>query len=262
MPRTRIAGALVLLVAAALPLRAQGASLEARMQAFLREVPREPNTALAAFFPRSGDWTWVQTLEDMNGGPERLGVWRFPGAETVRAIAKDGPACSSFDHVRGEYGPFEGSFGMQLRRYRGPWRRVRGTRFVPPGQPASSPVFVEWRREEGEWVVSSFGEMSVLWSSIPMPAPGPFSRDTAGVPEDSAFVTGRPVTVTIEGWRFTPFQQPRAIDRAELVRIGHLHGVSVYVARGSDRREPEIVYLPFAPGRYVPYETPRPQPCA
>jgi hypothetical protein len=260
LARTPILAALLTL-AAAFPLAAQ-ASLGVRMRAFLAEIENEPNTALAAFFPRRGDWTWIQTQEDLGGGPDVLGVWRFPAAETVRAIANDGPACSSFDHARGEFGPYEGSLGMQMMMYPGPWRRVRGTRFVPPGRPDSYPVFVEWRREDGEWVVSAFGEMGIVARSIPRLAPGPFSRDTAGVPEDSAYVTGRPVTITIEGWRFTPFRDSRAVDRTELVRIGHLHGVSVYVGRGSDRRDPEIVYLPVGPGRYLPYEGPRPQPCA
>ena len=39
----------------------------------------------------------------------------------------------------------------------GRWRRVGGNRFVPPGAPASSPIFVEWRREGDAWVVAAAG---------------------------------------------------------------------------------------------------------
>ena len=90
-------------LAAGVPMAAQTgtpsapATLDARMQAFLREIAEEPNTALAAFFPRRGDWTWVQTLRDERGRGERTGTWRFPGAETPRAIGDGGPACESFD---------------------------------------------------------------------------------------------------------------------------------------------------------------------
>jgi len=254
-------------LAATLPLAAQtgapaGATLEARMQAFLREVPETPNTALAAFFPRRGDWTWVQTLRDERGRRRRTGVWRFPGAETLRAIGAGGPVCGSFDLIRGEFGPFEGRFGMQAIMNRGgPWRRVRGSRFVPPGASARSPVFVEWRREDGQWVVAAFGDEDIYFPRLLGRWSGPFSRDTTLVPEDAAFAPADWYTITIEGRRAVKYGLPRAIDRVLLARIGVLHRVSVYVERGSALEGSELMYLATAPGQYQPYETPAPMPC-
>jgi len=40
----------------------------------------------------------------------------------------------------------------------GAWRLVGGNRFVPPGAPASSRTFVEWRQEGNRWVISAFGD--------------------------------------------------------------------------------------------------------
>lgn len=257
--------AALLPLAAALPARAQApdTSLDARMRAFVREIAAEPNTGLAAFFPRRGDWTWVQTMRGERGG-ERVGVWRFPGAETVRAIGAGGPACNSFDVGGGEIGPFEGSFGMQTRMHPLPWRRVRGNRFVPRGASAGSPVFVEWRREDGEWVVSAFGDEDVYFPRVLGWSAGPFSRDTSLVPEDAAFAPADWYTITLDGRRYARYGNPRPLegaDRARLLRLGVLHRVSVYVERGTRPEWPDVVYLPVAPGRFQPYETPAPVPC-
>lgn len=235
------------------------AGLGGRMQAFLREVEERPNTGLVAFFPRRGDWTWVQTLRDERGGGSRTGIWRFPGAETQRAIGVGGPVCDSFDQGGGESGPWEGRLGMQAMLSRGPWRRVRGTRFVPPGADERSPVWVEWRREDGEWVVSAFGDENFLYTPRPPEPPrGPFVRDTTAVAEDTAFAPADWYTITIEGRRHPRYGRPRAIGRAGLVRIGRLYGVNVYVERG---REDGFLYLPAAPGQFQPYERWAPRPC-
>jgi hypothetical protein len=37
------------------------------------------------------------------------------------------------------------------------WPRIGGARFVPPGQDASSPTFVTWRKEAGRWVIDEIG---------------------------------------------------------------------------------------------------------
>lgn len=264
MPRHHIL-LLALSIAAAAPAAAQGAApdttLAARVQAFLREIPREPNDALAAFFPRRVDWTWVQTLRPERGGPPRTGIWRFPGAEAARAIGADGPACPSFDVGGGEFGPFEGRFGMQALLHRGPWRRVRGNRYVPPGAPASSPVFVEWQLEDGEWVVSTFGDQDIHLPGLPEPPRGPFVRDATPVAEDARFAPRDWHTIAMEGRRLPRYGRARALDRAELARIGHLHGVNVYVERTGRGEEEGFVYLPVAPGEYQPYERPLPTPC-
>lgn len=262
MLRSRNLVLVALLTLAAIPLYAQ-TSLSARMRAFLAEIGDEPNTELAAFFPRHGDWTWVQTARDYNRGGRvmSVGVWRFPGAETVRAIGAGGPVCGSFDGIRGEFGPFEGRFGMQARMYEGPWRRVRGNRFVPRASNADSPVFVEWRREDGQWVVSAFGDEDYYSPRLLGSDADPFERDTALVPEDAAFASQDWYTITVRGWRSPKYGDPRPIDRTQLTRVGVLHRVSVYVERGESLDTSEVLYLPVAPGRYQPYERPLPRSC-
>ena len=242
-----------------------GATLDVRMEAFLRESPREPNDALAAFFPRRGDWTWVQTIRDMErGGPPRTGVWRFPGAETVRAIGAGGPACDSFDRPRGEFGPFEGRLGMQMMMHDGPWRRVRGNRFVPPGASHRSPVFVEWRREDGEWVVSAFGDEDFHSPRLLGVEANTVSRDTLLAPEGAAYAAGqawfvdrRPILM--DARIYIQYGPPRVLDREELRRVGVLGRVSVYAERGETAEE--VLYIPISPGEYQPYQTFGPDPC-
>lgn len=261
---------LILLLAGSLAAAAQitaqtgtpaaAATLDARMQAFLREVEETPNTGLVSYFPRRGDWTRVQTIrDDERGSPPRLGVWRFPGGATARAIGMDGPVCDSFDGIRGEFGPFEGRLGMHAMLNPGIWRRVRGNRFVPPGASDRSTVFVEWRREDGEWVVSAFGDEGILYTPrVQEPPRGPFVSDRTAVAKDTAFAPADWYTITVQGRRLPTYGRPRALDRDRLVRIGHLYGVNVYVERGEENG---FRYLPVAPGQFQPYEHLSPLPC-
>jgi hypothetical protein len=258
---------------AALPANAQdgapapaGSTLAARMQAFVQEIRETPNTGLAAYFPRRGDWTRVQKIGVWRGERrvgERTGVWRFAGAETARVIGADGPACSSFDTRVVDVGPFEGLFGMQTLFNPQPWRLVRGSRFVPRGASADSPVFVEWRREDGAWVVSAFGEEGDPESGprvLGRPA-GPFSRDTSLVPEDAAFAQADAYVLVLDGRRYIKYGNPRPLSRTEVERVAVLGRVSIYVERGKGPHLQEYVYIPVAPGQYQPYETVVGLPC-
>lgn len=143
------------------------ASLQARMQRFVEVVERERTGGVAAFFPRSGALTWVHTLHDDNR--KRVSVWRFPPADIARAL-KDGPLWPSFD-IQPEGQPI-GLFLHQVMtrnafsRHKG-WRRVRGTRFVPAGEAETAGLFVEWRREGGEWVVAAFGDEGFRGGKLP-----------------------------------------------------------------------------------------------
>ncbi len=268
---------LALLLAAAAPLAAQTrapaaaeATLAARMHAFLREVEDTPNTELAGFFPRRGDWTWVQTLRDRRGHGQRVGVWRFPGGETPRAIGAGGPVCDSFHTGGGEFGPVRGRFGAHVMDD-GPWHLVRGNRYVPPDASAASPVFVEWRREGGEWVVSAFGDEDVYVYSPRMLGveAGAVSRDTTSVPEGAAYAAGeswyldrRPMRM--EHRRYIQYGPPRAFsaeERAHLKRVGVLGGVSVYAEKEMDEPFPDYLYLPVSPGEFHPYQSFGPEPC-
>ncbi|HST57505.1 MAG TPA: hypothetical protein VLK84_02380 [Longimicrobium sp.] len=273
MIRTPILRLAVLASLAALPAPAQDrpaasapaeTTLTARMQAFLAEVERTPNTALAAYFPRRGDWTWEESVRDPRGR-RRTGLWRFSGAETLRVITDDGLLCDAFDRRSG-VGPHERRFAMQARLHQGqgPWRRVAGNRFVPPGEPATAPVFVEWRREDGQWVVSAFGDKGFYSLRVLGRATGPFSPDTAGIPEDAAFIPADQFTIGIDGRSYSRYGQPRPLneaERARLVRIGVLNRISVFAERDPAARRGGVVYLLAAPGQYQPYRTHVGVPC-
>lgn len=252
----------VWLVLAAPPARAQAPddALAARMRAFAEAAPDAPNDSVAAFFPRRGDWTWVHTRRPFDApGPPRVGTWRFGGAEMLRAIGAGGPVCESFDRSFGEIGPHEGRLGIQTRMHRGPWRRVRGTRFVPPGESAASPVFVEWRREDGAWVVSALGDVDVYFPRLMGRHAPPAWRDTTGVPEDAAFAPADWHVITLGAMRYTKYGIPRPLDEAErasLARIGLYQRVSVFAERDENPDWPAFVYLLTAPGQFQPYEGP------
>jgi hypothetical protein len=131
---------------------ADEASLEARMRAFLTVRAREVEDSAATFFPRSGDFTWVETshYDDRNA----VGIWRFRAAD-FRA-AYDGPLNEvlTIDH----HGQRIGSLSHQIMIRRPEWRRVPGNRFVPADGPDSAPIYVQWRLEDGRWVVSEIGD--------------------------------------------------------------------------------------------------------
>ncbi len=135
---------------------ADESSLKERADAFLRAVRRTNADSIAVFFPREADWTYVHTAHHRDG--DRTAIRRFRGAESLAAIRLRGPLWASFE-IQYESQPI-GLFAHQVMlRGRG-WRRVRGNRFVPPGAPASSPIFVEWRREGDQWVIAAFGDES------------------------------------------------------------------------------------------------------
>lgn len=268
-------------LAAAVPMAAQTgtpaapATLDARMQAFLREMGEGSTERVAAFFPRRGDWSWV-TTEPRTPEGGRTGTWRFAGSETLRAIGPGGPVCWSFHRGGGELGPRGGSLQAHVTDHPSGWRRVRGNRFVPPGAGARSPVFVQWRREDGEWVVAAFGEVH-RWRP-----PGPreprmagtqavprdgIIRDTLLVPAGAAYAAGaewytanRPIT--LDGIRYLRYGLPRRFEPGALVRIGTLERVAVYAPR-RDTQRPELVMVPVAPGEFQVYENtvPRPPGC-
>jgi hypothetical protein len=148
--------------------RAQGndhtrASLAARTRAFLTTVNDVGPEGILEFFPSQGQFTYVHTSHQRTGDHRR--VWRFPAGQKGDAI-QNGPLWPSFAfQVENQT---VGLFAHQIMMRGVQWHRVSGTRFVPPGETASSAIFVEWRREGGKWVVSSFGDES--FSRLPLPA--------------------------------------------------------------------------------------------
>lgn len=281
MPRYRILLPLIALLSfAAPPLGAQtephapaaGGTLAARMQAFLHEVEEGARDRVAAFFPRQGDWSWLTTVTRAPKG-DRTGTWRFAGPETLRAIGPGGPVCWSFHQGGGELGPVEGSLQMHVTEHPSGWRRVGGNRFVPPGAGARSPVFVQWRREDGEWVVAAFGEARPWRPARPqeprmvgtpaVPRDG-ITRDTLLVPAGAAYASdaawyreNRPVT--LDGVRYVRYGLPRRFEAGALVRVGTLERVAVHARRG-DAQRPELVMVPVAPGEFQVYVASIPRP--
>ncbi|HYW08358.1 MAG TPA: hypothetical protein VE913_15475, partial [Longimicrobium sp.] len=141
-----------LLLCGAAPARAQVS--DARMLEFRTAVALLETDSVAAFFPRRGGWSWVRTIHHP-GRPDRVEVRRFAASETRQVIGRGGAACVSFatNPHAAETGALVTEATYALR-----WRRSPGNRFVPVDAPARSPVFVEWRREDGRWVVSSYGD--------------------------------------------------------------------------------------------------------
>jgi len=236
----------------------RGWSVDRTMRRFARGLGGE----VRGYFPTRGEWTWVVTTHH-RGGPDRVGVWRFPTAQTDSAI-ESGPLCDSF-HA-GDYAVLGTLIapGIDLRGD-GEWRRVRGTRFVPDGAPAGSPVFVEWRREDGRWVISSFGgegwyqppllgrrvgEMVRDAQRSPLRLPLPASEPTAAGAE--WFTDNRPILVN--GHMLTKYGLPRVLGEGDVVRYGSLGGVGVYVEPRASRN-PEVVYVVVnRAGEFQPYQ--------
>ena len=251
--RTAIIAALLLAVPAA--TQAQS-TLAGRMRAFLAAVESGHTDSVAAFFPRRGDLTWRETLRESPGGRPGVGVWRFSGAEARRAI-DGGPLCMSFAVGGGDVGPVEVALGMQVLSRGRPWRRVSRGRFVPRGAPAWSPVFVEWRREDGRWVVSSFGDVG---SVAP---PRVLGRGAGSVSPDTTLRLPPPDTlrerwyaenlpITFQERRYVKYGVVRTLAEHELTRVGTLGRLGVYVEAGS-RGPADYLYVKVGPAQYQPY---------
>jgi hypothetical protein len=243
----------------AIPLRAAAQDgLESRNEAFLRAVEKAPRDSVAAFFPRRGDWTWTQVA---HGAPPGRGstVWRFAATETLRAIGQGGPACASFWQSGGGVGPLETVLVMRIEGDGTRWRRVAGNRFVPPGESTRSPVFVQWRREDGRWVVSAFGDATHWFPRVIGEFRGDVVRDTVlplpptpvYAAEAPWYVENRPID--FEGYRYIKYGQPRTVADSLITRVGRFGLIGVYTAKRDTAAE--ILYVPVASGRYQPYET-------
>lgn len=126
--------------------------LERRVQEFVSAVDTLGPHALTSFFPSAGGVTYRRSVHTLDG--TRVGVWYIPASDIPTAL--DGPLAESFD-MNYESQPI-GLFEHQVKLRRGPWQRVSSYRFVPPGGNATSPIYVDWRREGSTWVISEFGD--------------------------------------------------------------------------------------------------------
>ena len=240
---------------APVPPAADAATLQGRMRAFLDSLERG---RAAGFFPARGEWTWVQTTHTPDG--DRVGTWRFRPQDTAPAMEVCGPLFGSFAFL--PHGQPVGGLMHRAFESQGKWRRVRGNRFVPAGQGAGSPVFVEWRREDGRWVVAAFGDEGWQGPRLLGQVAGMVRFDTTQATPADAYITGeswytRNEPVTAGGYRYIRYGHPRPIGAAELTWAGRLGGARVYVERGIALQDAEVIYLPTGPGQYQPYMTER-----
>lgn len=252
---------LLLSLALAAPAAAQSGRVpQERMDAFVTAVQEFGRDTLLGFFPRGGAWTWEHTVHQ-DGRPDVVGRWRFVTGDLLRRM-DGGPLCESFTHG-GDAIPTE-SFNWIIREHPGRWRRVGGNRFVPPGASARARTFVQWRREEGRWVIDAFGNESWRGPAVLGIETNAVRRDGGGPPafplppEDrvaggTAWYESNEMIV-VEGERLIKYGMPRPIEAELLQRFGFVHGVPVYVEVGT-RGTPEVVYLPVdRNGVFQPYQ--------
>jgi hypothetical protein len=249
--------------------RRDEAALRARTRAFLRAVEGDSLEAVRRYFPRRGDWTWIST-EHGPGIPRREGRWRFTGAETLRALRNGAPVCESFRQAAGEYGPQAGTLADALAEHGTDWRHVRGTRFAPRASSRRPYTYVEWRREDGSWVIATLADEAFLYphaASRPLlghplvPAsrreasllrPGVFAPTEGYAGGESWYEQHLPIE--FDGYRYFKYGRPAAIADHELARVGSLGRIGLYREAGTTGT-PTHLYVPVRPGEYVPFQT-------
>lgn len=233
----------LLLIWSAVPASAEaqhrGVPLPKRMQAFAEIATTELADSVVQFFPRRGTWTWVQTVH-YPGRPDRVRIRRFTPAETLRAIDSGGIACESFMRTAG-FG-MAGLLEMELGAEG--WRRVSRSRFVPPdAKPGSKRVFVDWRLEDGRWVISSYGDevyeqprlLGVPVSTVRRdPVQQPLRLP---LPADGHYAASQPwfsthESLDFEGRYYVKYAYPAVFHTGELTRIASWGRVGVYAETG------------------------------
>jgi hypothetical protein len=230
------------------------------MQAFTETASTEPAESLVDFFPRRGTWTWVQTVH-YPGRPDHVRIRRFTPAETLRAIDTGGVACESFMRTGGT-----GIAGVLMSELgSGPWRRVGRTRFVPrDAKPGSRRVFVEWRLEDGRWVVSSYGdeayeEPRLLGVPVSTVRRDPMQQPLRlPLPADGHYAAAQPWYPTHEPLRFegrlyTKYGYPAVFQPGGITRIASWGRVGVYAETGVTEHI-AVLYVPLnAQGEFQRY---------
>jgi hypothetical protein len=234
--------------------------LSARNRAFLNAVEAADRVEIARFFPRRGDWAWHETAIGAPPGQDVV-VRRFSSAETLGVISAGGVACESFWMSGGGVGPIETTFRERMLAVGKRWRRVAGNRFVPPGRPGESETFVEWRREDGRWVISAYGDASYWFPPVlgKLMLGDVIPDTTLALPPIPVYAAGAPwyqnhEPISFRGYRYVKYGRPRELADSLLTRIGRFGLVAVYTAR--DDAEGEVLYVPETRGRYQPYEPP------
>jgi hypothetical protein len=236
------------------------AGLRSRMDAFaaaLREMA--PMVRIAGFFPRVGEWEMIRTPTRAVPGAV-VNRSRFAPGQTLAAISEGGAVCGSFGGVVGDVGPYDGALVAQANSARA-WRYVGRYRFVPPDGRADSPIYVQWAREHGAWVIARIGEEYEHQPRVAgRPAAGVLTRDTTAgnlLPAERRY--GRSAAwftsdgpIDVGGHWYFKYGLPRTIDERHVVRIGSVDVVPVF-AEPAAAPMPEVMYVLAGPGEYQPY---------
>jgi hypothetical protein len=108
---------LLLAAPAAAPAQRTAVVPAARMQAFERALMTDSLDLLLPFFPRQGDWAWVQAWTNEDQRPLGIGIRRFPAAITRQVLDHGGPVCESFELFPegGEFGAPPGLLSEHVR---------------------------------------------------------------------------------------------------------------------------------------------------
>lgn len=137
--------------------------LEKRMESFLASFDSISAEDFVEFFPRNDEVAYRHTRHTSHG--DEISIKRFHARSIPASLEYSGPLWPSFQFQ------FEGQpiglLAHQVMVRTGRWLRFSEFRFVPPGSEASSPTYVEWRREGPRWVVSEFGDESFVDVDLP-----------------------------------------------------------------------------------------------
>lgn len=127
-------------------------ALRSRNREFLAAVASRPVRQLIEFFPRAGSVTYRHTVYSASA-PTTTEQTFFAGDIPA---ALNGPLSRVFTFQAERQ--IVGLFAHQLTLRGSRWSYVGDDRFVPPGADRSAVIFVEWRLENGRWVISSVGD--------------------------------------------------------------------------------------------------------
>jgi hypothetical protein len=233
------------------------------MTAFVRALRDERSQdTTRRWFPTSGDWSYTHTIHEPGGGT-RVGRWIVPAAQTSLLFGYGtgtGPTPIDDSFEVNYEGQKVGVLIDVVMTTSDRWRLVGRNRFVPPGARTSSPVFVEWRRENGRWVISAFGDEHYCHRRLVGYAVGDVMRVRSPPdPPHPAYAANEPWFINgdvreLDGHRYLKYGQPRELRPGDLEQIGWHGDIRVYVEKGHSA-EPFVIYIPTAPETYQPYVT-------
>jgi hypothetical protein len=212
------------------------------------------------YFPRRGTWDYVSRTRDHTGRAHD-GIYRIPAAQTDSAM--NGPLCAQFRYADAV---LVGSLVEYAVLRETHWQRVSPTRFEPREPDNGATVFVDWRKEDGRWVIATIGSLNDYVPSAPRPVPSPdtlvgryprlpFPADGRFAGETDWFRENQ--GIVIRDHRYTKYGQPRELRERDVVYYATYEGVPVYAEPSAlgPWRAPIIVYLPVdRTGSFQPYE--------